>query len=689
MKSIRTTIAIFLGTVVLLIQSLLIVFVARSIYVTSVNNSKHEMTVLADTLAKSTKEFGSQLMEPMRSASKIPAVREFLATGANAEQVQQIIGAMSQASDDVNTCYVFDKQGTQVVLMAQGKPMKPNPLADRGYIQDALAGKEGYSDVPTKSIATGKLIVSVTAPIKDDKGVVLGGVGMSYLLEDVIETYIAGTRIGATGYPFLLSPKGIMIGHPDKSLLLQDFRQKDGTAAMLASPKGEEIILFGSEPKQVVWTRVPLWNWVLGFSMSTAEIEATAAKQRNFMILLGAGAILALIAAALLAMDRIVVRPLRRIEEYASEVARGDLDKSLTLTSRNEIGKLADSLKAMVGTLRNKIGEADDQKRLAQEESARAAEATAQAEQAKAQADTARAETMLQAAGKLEQVVAALQHAARDMASQIEASNHGAQDQSARVGETATAMEQMNATVLEVARNASQAAGSADNAREKAEEGAKVVAEVVRGIGEVQSQALQLKTDMGSLGQQAQGIGQILNVISDIADQTNLLALNAAIEAARAGEAGRGFAVVADEVRKLAEKTMTATKEVGEAIAGIQNGADQNIRNVDLAVRKIDAATDQADLSGKALRAIVELVAVTTDQVRAIAAAAEEQSSASEEINRSIEDVSRISAETTQAMDQAAGSVEALARQVEVLTELITAMQQEGGGRAPRALAAR
>ncbi|EKO39064.1 MAG: methyl-accepting chemotaxis protein, partial [Solidesulfovibrio magneticus str. Maddingley MBC34] len=145
----------------------------------------------------------------------------------------------------------------------------------------------------------------------------------------------------------------------------------------------------------------------------------------------------------------------------------------------------------------------------------------------------------------------------------------------------------------------------------------------------------------------------------------------------------------ADEVRKLAEKTMTATKEVGEAIAGIQSGADQNIRNVDRAVQKIDAATDQADLSGKALRAIVELVAVTTDQVRAIAAAAEEQSSASEEINRSIEDVSRISAETTQAMDQAAGSVDALARQVKVLTELITAMQQEGGGRAPRALAAR
>ena len=122
------------------------------------------------------------------------------------------------------------------------------------------------------------------------------------------------------------------------------------------------------------------------------------------------------------------------------------------------------------------------------------------------------------------------------------------------MAETATAMEEMNATVLEVAKNASQAAGTSDGARQKAQEGSGIVGRVVTDIAQVQKQSQALKQDMEGLGKQAEGIGHIMNVISDIADQTNLLALNAAIEAARAGDAGRGFAVVADEVRKLAKR---------------------------------------------------------------------------------------------------------------------------------------
>ena len=297
---------------------------------------------------------------------------------------------------------------------------------------------------------------------------------------------------------------------------------------------------------------------------------------------------------------------------------------------------------------------------------------------AKEEAQRARAEGMLQAASQLEGVVEVVTSASEELSAQVEQSSRGSDAQSQRVAETATAMEEMNATVFEVARNASQAAQATENARHKALDGAQVVTQVVKGIGAVQEQALGMRSDMTALGKQAEGIGQVLNVISDIADQTNLLALNAAIEAARAGDAGRGFAVVADEVRKLAEKTMTATREVGEAIQGIQEGTKKNIENVEKSVNGIDATTALAQDSGRVLGEIVALVEVAADQVRSIATASEQQSAASEEINRSIEDVNRISAETSGAMRQSAQAVEELAQQARVLDGLIEQMKNDG-----------
>jgi methyl-accepting chemotaxis protein len=285
---------------------------------------------------------------------------------------------------------------------------------------------------------------------------------------------------------------------------------------------------------------------------------------------------------------------------------------------------------------------------------------------------------VVEVASRADQVALNVASASEQISAQVEQSSRGAEEQAQRVSETATAMEEMNATVLEVAKNASQAADTADKAKRKAEEGSSVVKQVVQSIAEVQKNALELKDDMTNLGQQAQGIGQIMNVISDIADQTNLLALNAAIEAARAGEAGRGFAVVADEVRKLAEKTMTATKEVGDAIHGIQSGTQKNIANVEHTVDKIDSATALATKSGESLDDIVTLVEATTDQVRSIAAASEQQSAASEEINRSIDDINRISSETSDAMRQSSQAVSELANQSNTLSTIIEEMKSDG-----------
>ena len=236
-------------------------------------------------------------------------------------------------------------------------------------------------------------------------------------------------------------------------------------------------------------------------------------------------------------------------------------------------------------------------------------------------------------------------------------------------------MEEMNATVMEVAQSASGAAELAEQAKRKAQDGARLVDEVVANIRQINTRAEALKVDMGELGKQAEGIGAIMNVISDIADQTNLLALNAAIEAARAGDAGRGFAVVADEVRKLAEKTMTATNEVGAYIKAVQDSARKNIEGTEATTQAIEASTATAGKSGEALREIVGMVDRTADQVRSIATASEEQSAASEEISHTTEDINRIASETAEAMNQSAHAVSDLSRLAQELKRIISNMQ--------------
>ncbi len=251
--------------------------------------------------------------------------------------------------------------------------------------------------------------------------------------------------------------------------------------------------------------------------------------------------------------------------------------------------------------------------------------------------------------------------AAEELSAQVEQVNRGADEQRGRTASAAAAIEEMNATVLEVARNAEEARIQAGETQDKASHGAQLVERVVKAMGDVNNVSLSLSENIKALGSQAEAIGSVMSVISDIADQTNLLALNAAIEAARAGEAGRGFAVVADEVRKLAEKTMSATTEVGTSISGIQSSTAANIEQFDKAVKIITEATDLANTSGQALTEIHSLAEGNAQLITGIATAAEEQSATSEEIHMAAEGVSTIADEISSGMNEASSAVRELA----------------------------
>ncbi len=284
--------------------------------------------------------------------------------------------------------------------------------------------------------------------------------------------------------------------------------------------------------------------------------------------------------------------------------------------------------------------------------------------------------TIIEVANQAQDISERMATASRELSAQVEEVSNGAQIQRDRVTTTAAAMEEMNTAVLEVARNASEANIQSNNVHNKAAEGSDLVNQVVDAISSVNHVATELEKNMEQLGKQAESIGSVMDVISDIADQTNLLALNAAIEAARAGEAGRGFAVVADEVRKLAEKTMTATTEVGNSIRGIQDTTTLNISRVGESTECAGTATDLATVSGNSLNEIVSLVNTNTNLISGIATAAEEQSATSEEISRSIDEINHIAEATATGMTEASQAVHELSEMALELQVLLKKLMQ-------------
>ncbi len=314
-----------------------------------------------------------------------------------------------------------------------------------------------------------------------------------------------------------------------------------------------------------------------------------------------------------------IVKPLGKVLSAANRIAEGDLRHDAQTRRKDELGQLQSSMTRMTQNLRELIGNISSNARR-------------------------------------------IASAAEELSAVTQQTRSGVNNQREETEQVATAMNQMLATAQEVARHAEQASVAAGEANQQTELGDQVVTDAVAQIEHLAHEMARSSQAMLGLQRESQKIGSVLDVIKSVSQQTNLLALNAAIEAARAGEAGRGFAVVADEVRSLAQRTQQSAEEIEELIGGLHSGTQQVADIMDHSRTLTDNSVNLARNAGDALTEIARTVAVIQEMNPQIAAAAEEQSAVAEEINRSVLKVRDVSEQTAAASEQTATASLELAR---------------------------
>ena len=568
---------------------------------------------------------------------------------------------------------LLDRQG--IIVATTANAGLGESRGDRGYFKEAMQGKTAISE-PIFSRTTQMSVVIICAPVFQDKEII-GAVFVSVDLNLLSDAYVKEISLGQHGFGLIMTPAGEIVAHRNPKLIMSEEMRDSETAKMvraLANPSGRFTARHGGQEVAYFYKQDPFTKWWCLLRAETVELNAPMRLLGQVNAAVGIMVALA-IALVVFLVVRSVVNTLNQSVQFAEAVAGGDLNKTLSVEREDEIGALAHALRRMVENLKNMITTAEQKTNEATEQSAKAKAAMQEAEEARKAAERAKTDGMRQAGEQLAAIIGKVLASADQVGDNIQHAGDGADTQQARAGANATAMEEMNATVLEVARNAGSAAGSAEETRSNAVEGAKIVTGVVQAISEAAQKTDSLKNDLNQLGKRADGIGQIMNVITDIADQTNLLALNAAIEAARAGEAGRGFAVVADEVRKLAEKTMQATKEVGDAVKAIQAGTHGSIQGMEETSVSVSRSTEMVQQAGASLQAIVAIAESTADKVRSIATASEEQSAASDEITQGTLEISRIAEQTTALMQRAREEVQTLRVRADDIQRLVNELK--------------
>jgi methyl-accepting chemotaxis protein len=482
---------------------------------------------------------------------------------------------------------------------------------------------------PYIDAATGQTIISMAMASKK-AGQSVGVIGGDLSLQTLIDT-LSARDFDGMGYAFLVSADGKILVHPDKALVMKSLSEAYPKDTPRIGNGFSEVDVDG-KTRIVSFTPIkglPSVNWYIGLSVDKEKAFSMLSEFRASAVV--ATVISVVIIIALLGMlIRLLIQPLHVMTRAMADIAdgEGDLTKRLTIVNNDEFGTLGTAFNRFVERVHGSIREVSS------------------------------------ATGQVNEV--ALRVVAASNSSMF-----NSDQQASRTSSVAAAINQLGAAAQEIARNAAQASNQASDARSLAEDGQQVVDRSIAAMNQLSSMLSASSTNIESLNSKTVNIGQILEVITSISQQTNLLALNAAIEAARAGEAGRGFAVVADEVRNLAHRTQESAQQVQTMIEELQVGARESVSTMSDSQRHSQDSVEIANLAGERLSSVTQRIGEIDGMNQSVATATEEQTAVVESINVDITEINTLNQEGVENLQSTLRACSDLEQQAARLTQLV------------------